>query len=120
MQLKNLSYGRKCIILYTPNVPATPGETVLPAWIYNFKYTFTANDDMYENLEEKRIVDLNNPPKTIPAGEIVYKTKSGKYVCSICGYVYDPSEHDNVPFENLPEDWTCPRCRQAKSKFNPA
>ena len=83
-------------------------------------YSGTHTPQGYENLEAKRVIDLNNPPETIPVGEIVYKTKSGKYVCSICGYVYDPSEHDNIPFEELPEDWTCPRCRQAKSKFNPA
>ena len=45
---------------------------------------------------------------------------SGKYVCSICGYVYDPAEHDGVAFEDLPDDWRCPRCKQPKSKFNPA
>ncbi len=74
----------------------------------------------YENLEAKRIVDLNNPPKTLPVGDITFKTKSGKYVCSICGYVYDPAEHDGVAFEDLPEDWLCPRCRQPKTKFNAA
>ncbi len=73
----------------------------------------------FENLESKKIVDLNNPPKTIPVGEITYKTKSGKYVCSICGYVYDPLE-TGIPFEELPEDWMCPRCKQPKSKFNEA
>ena len=73
----------------------------------------------YENLESKKIVDLSNPPKTIPVGEITFKTKSGKYVCSICGYVYDPEE-TGVPFEELPEDWKCPRCKQPKSKFNKA
>ena len=50
----------------------------------------------------------------------VFKTKSGKYVCSVCGYVYDPKEHDGLAFENLPEEWTCPRCRQPKTKFNAA
>ncbi|MBO4675598.1 MAG: rubredoxin [Elusimicrobiaceae bacterium] len=25
-----------------------------------------------------------------------------------------------VAFEDLPEDWKCPRCKQPKSKFNPA
>ena len=45
---------------------------------------------------------------------------SGKYVCSVCGYVYDPAEHDGVPFEDLPEDWKCPRCKQGKEKFNRA
>jgi len=73
----------------------------------------------YENLESKKIIDLNDPPKTIPVGEIVFKTKSGKYVCSICGYVYDPAQ-TGVPFEELPDDWRCPRCKQPKDKFNPA
>ncbi|MBR3661854.1 MAG: MBL fold metallo-hydrolase [Alphaproteobacteria bacterium] len=74
----------------------------------------------YENLEAKRVVDLNNPPATLPVGEIVFKTKSGKYVCSVCGYVYDPAENNQVPFEELPADWKCPRCKQPKDKFNPA
>ena len=73
-----------------------------------------------ENLKEKMIIDINNPVKTIPVGEITFKTKTGKYVCSICGYVYDPAEHDGVAFEDLPEDYKCPRCKQPKSKFNPA
>ena len=40
-----------------------------------------------------------------------------RYVCVICGYVYDPTEGDpeneipaGTPFEDLPEDWTCPAC----------
>ncbi|MCR4633514.1 MAG: MBL fold metallo-hydrolase [Erysipelotrichaceae bacterium] len=74
----------------------------------------------YENLEGKKVIDLNDPPETVPVGEVIYKTKSGKYVCSICGYVYDPAEHDAVAFEDLPEDYKCPRCRQPKEKFNPA
>ena len=81
----------------------------------------------YENLENLKVVDLANPPKTIPVGEIVYKTATGKYVCSICGYVYDPKTGDvanGIPagtkFEDLPENWHCPRCKQGKDKFNKA
>lgn len=73
-----------------------------------------------ENLEAKRVVDLANPPETIPVGEITFKTRTGKYVCSVCGYVYDPAEHDGIAFEDLPGDWKCPRCKQPKSKFNAA
>ena len=40
-----------------------------------------------------------------------------KYVCSVCNYVYDPVENNNVPFENLPEDWICPICGIAKDSF---
>jgi glyoxylase-like metal-dependent hydrolase (beta-lactamase superfamily II) len=74
----------------------------------------------YENLRAKRVVDLNNPPETLPVGEITFKTKSGKYVCSVCGYVYDPAENGGIAFEDLPEDWRCPRCKQPKTKFNAA
>lgn len=40
------------------------------------------------------------------------------YVCSVCGYEYEPAEHDNVAFEDLPEDWTCPVCGVGKDQFN--
>ncbi len=39
--------------------------------------------------------------------------EDGKYVCSICGYEYD----GDIPFEELPEDYTCPICGQPKSVF---
>ena len=47
-----------------------------------------------------------------------------KYVCDLCGYVYDPAEGDSAggakpgtAFENLPSDWVCPLCGAAKEKF---
>ncbi len=39
-----------------------------------------------------------------------------KYVCSVCGYVYD-EEKRGVPFAQLPEDWKCPLCKAPKSEF---
>jgi rubredoxin len=49
-----------------------------------------------------------------------------KWVCELCGYVYDPAKGDNdggiapgTPFEELPDDWTCPVCGAAKSEFAP-
>ena len=74
----------------------------------------------YENLEARRVADLDNPPESIPVGEIRAAEATGKYICSVCGYVYDPAEHDGVAFEALPDDWKCPRCRQSKEKFNRA
>ncbi len=32
----------------------------------------------------------------------------------------DAAEHDGVAFEDLPDDWKCPRCKQGKEKFNRA
>lgn len=47
-----------------------------------------------------------------------------KYVCAICGYVYDPAVGDTyagiapgTSFEDLPDDWTCPLCGAGKSEF---
>ena len=39
-----------------------------------------------------------------------------KYVCQVCGYVYD-DDKEAIPFESLPEDWTCPLCKAPKSAF---
>lgn len=84
-------------------------------------YMGTHTPQGYENLEAKRIMDLDNPVPTVLAEVDFSKQEaSGKYVCSICGYVYDPAEHDGVAFEDLPDDFQCPRCKQAKEKFNKA
>ena len=40
-----------------------------------------------------------------------------RYVCSICGYVYD--EAQNQPWEVIPDDWKCPLCGAAKGAFRP-
>ena len=49
-----------------------------------------------------------------------------KYVCPICGYVYD--EDKGIPekgikpgtkWEDLPDDWECPICGASKSAFSP-
>lgn len=47
-----------------------------------------------------------------------------KWVCTICGYVYDPvvGEGDippGTPFEELPDDWVCPLCGADKASFEP-
>jgi rubredoxin len=47
-----------------------------------------------------------------------------KYQCNVCGWVYDPEKGDpsqnvppDTPFEDLPEDWTCPECGAGKDEF---
>jgi rubredoxin len=49
-----------------------------------------------------------------------------KYICTNCGYVYDPKKGDpelglepGVPFEKLPADWVCPICYMPKDQFDP-
>lgn len=39
-----------------------------------------------------------------------------KWVCTICGFVYDDAK-EKVPFEELPDNWVCPLCMHPKSDF---
>lgn len=47
-----------------------------------------------------------------------------KYVCLVCGWVYDPQTGDvandvqaGTSFEDIPEDWVCPICGVGKEQF---
>jgi rubredoxin len=49
-----------------------------------------------------------------------------KYVCTVCGYIYDPAEGDpaadiepGTSFDDLPDDWLCPVCGVTKEDFIP-
>ncbi len=49
-----------------------------------------------------------------------------KYVCSVCGWIYDPEigDTDNgiepgTSFDDLPDDWVCPECGAPKEVFEP-
>jgi rubredoxin len=49
-----------------------------------------------------------------------------KYVCQVCGYIYDPENGDpdsgiepGTSFDDIPDDWVCPQCGAKKSQFEP-
>ena len=49
-----------------------------------------------------------------------------KYMCIVCGFVYDPVEGDpdsgiepGTAFEDIPDDWECPVCGVTKEDFEP-
>ncbi len=39
-----------------------------------------------------------------------------KFVCTVCGYVYD-EEVEGVKFAELPDDYVCPLCGVGKDDF---
>ena len=46
------------------------------------------------------------------------------YICTICGYVYDPAVGDpdsgiapGTSFADVPDDWACPMCAVGKDMF---
>ncbi|MDD3223383.1 MAG: rubredoxin [Clostridium sp.] len=47
-----------------------------------------------------------------------------KYVCLVCGYIYDPAEGDpengvakGTSFKDISDDWVCPLCGVGKDEF---
>jgi rubredoxin len=47
-----------------------------------------------------------------------------KWVCTVCGYVYDEGKGDpdagiapGTKFEDIPDDWVCPLCGVSKDQF---
>ena len=47
-----------------------------------------------------------------------------KYVCTVCGYVYDPEQGDpdngvnpGTKWEDVPDTWECPVCGASKDDF---
>jgi Rubredoxin len=71
---------------------------------------------------------MSSPANTVTCTAIGRpKENTMKYVCKMCGYVYDPAEGDpdsgikpGTEFADLPDDWACPVCGVGKDEFEPA
>ncbi|MCI2068630.1 MAG: rubredoxin [Bacilli bacterium] len=44
------------------------------------------------------------------------QTAGDKWVCKICGYIYDDAK-EKIKFVDLPDTWLCPLCKHPKSDF---
>ncbi len=77
-----------------------------------------------------REIKKGRSPKNAPTYIKVNNTnkkeedKMKRYVCNVCGYVYDPAKGDpdsgikpGTSFEDLPDDWVCPECGVGKDQF---
>jgi rubredoxin len=65
-------------------------------------------------------------PQAAQADQAMLDPKSlDRYECQTCGYMYEPVKGDDrrqvaagTPFEQLPQDWRCPVCNAAKTRFS--
>ncbi len=82
---------------------------------------------MHEPSAAAKVADLSEETVVV-AGVIEEEDEADmqKYVCIICGWVYDPAEGDpdsgiapGTAFKDIPEDWTCPACGVGKEHFEP-
>lgn len=67
---------------------------------------------------------INRPHDVFRINSLKGTDEMDKYVCSICGYEYDPEVGDpkngiapGTAFEDLPAEWTCPVCGAGKEDF---
>lgn len=69
----------------------------------------------YRSYYKDGVIKIFNEQKDRMKGKQMTEDKNEgkKWVCTVCGYVYD----GDVPFEDLPEDWVCPLCGVDKTFF---
>lgn len=87
-----------------------------------FKVCFTpTEDDLAAVAAWARSVAalVKDPAPAAPA-------KNQKYICKLCGYIYDPAAGDpdhgvapGIAFADVPSQWTCPLCGMDKAMFKP-
>lgn len=84
--------------------------------------TFDSHTVFFGRVLESGVSDKKEEPLTYrtyqaemkqKAREVFAMDTTTKWVCTVCGYVYD----GKIPFEELPEDWVCPLCGVGKSFF---
>jgi len=55
----------------------------------------------------------------VAGGESLGSSGREMFYCRVCGYVYDPVDHDNVAFATLDDyEWKCPICNHPKYEFS--
>ncbi|MGN1051159.1 MAG: rubredoxin [Acutalibacteraceae bacterium] len=79
----------------------------------------------FEDLPESYFCPICKHPKSDFEKVEKEEKEMKKYVCSVCGYVYDEAKGDpdnGIPagtkFEDLPKDYACPLCHVGKDMFN--
>lgn len=106
---------------------------VVDAWTHDlFLCELTGAEVIKEGLPMtyayyQQIKRGNIPQNSVSIEPNLKKKESNKmdrYVCTACGYVYDPEVGDpenQIPagtsFEDLPDDWVCPVCGVGKDDF---
>lgn len=91
----------------------------------NIRYRGSLQNYLIDTGDEVILVDTGLPagtPEEVP--DEASPLYTGKDICTymeaFAALGYNPAEHDGAAFEDLPDYWICPRCKQSKEKFNRA
>ncbi len=104
-------------IIYVPDV----SNTVISAKVTNevdlgTHTLFVADVTETVILNDEPSVTYAYYHKNIKPKPQAVQNEGKKWVCTICGFIYDEAK-EKVPFEELPENWVCPLCKHPKSDF---
>lgn len=76
----------------------------------------------YRNVKKGTV--SKNAPTFLKNTSLKMEERMQKYVCKVCGYVYDPAVGDpdsgispGTAFNDLPDSWVCPVCGAGKDQF---
>ena len=76
----------------------------------------TIEPETFTVFRDGRIIEIEAPQSK--GGEFEYgRFSMKKYLCSVCGYVYDEQAENGVTFDSLTEDYACPLCGVGKDQF---
>jgi hemerythrin-like domain-containing protein/rubredoxin len=106
--------------LYPAHIEKEDRRFFYPVMVYFSDTEKVAMMRAFEEFDGKMIHERYGglAVETMPqAGAVVMR-------CTVCGYVYDPSQGDpehgvkpGTPWDDLPTVWVCPICHAAKSLF---
>ena len=74
--------------------------------------------------EAPQLTERQKEIARLRAAEKFLEKDTGKFMCKVCEYQYDPEEGAKgvaaaTPFEDIQSNWRCPRCRASKDSFEP-
>ena len=97
-----------CGYIYDEADEGVPFDSLPDSWACPM---CTAPKAVFEPMEE-------TAPAAEEAPAAAAETGGKKYVCTVCGYIYDEAA-EGVPFDSLPDSWACPMCTAPKAVFEP-
>ena len=105
-------------------------KTTAPDTKENFNWAYTVEKDGYtveasiEDARDKNLFSGYYPPRIeewLEKGWVVVMKDSERedvdvWRCAMCKWLYK-NQKEQIPFEDLPDDWKCPVCKADKGVF---
>lgn len=99
-------------------------EEALTYDYYHKKYKMFAPQNAPTYIEQEKLGKEPEPEPEPEREELKSASPGSKFICTICGFQYDPEEGDptvgippGTPWEDVPDEYKCPICNAGKEYF---